>query len=147
MHICQGHQKQYLSIAHSACTQVAKVSSTCTQETKVKSEGLDVCGCKKNNKLSLNPWNACFRHHEEVCAAPGFNFMVGHCKILYFACPWCDSKGSRYPFTFLLTLKAVGMNSPVPSQRQQGLTHLMFEFPWTSKIRIWLQIKRSDNEN
>jgi hypothetical protein len=48
----------------------------------------------------------------------GFNFMVGHCEILYFACPWCDMKGSGYPFVFLPTLKAVGMNSPVPSQRQ-----------------------------
>lgn len=67
---------------------------------------------------------------------PRFNFMVGHCEIVYFACPRCDVKGSRYPFAFLLTLKAVGMNSLVPSQRQQGLTHRMLEFPQTSKISL-----------
>lgn len=45
---------------------------------------------------------------------PSFNFIVGHCEMVLFACPQCDVKGFRYPFTFLLILKAVGMASQMP---------------------------------
>lgn len=110
-------------------------------------KNLGVCACKKNNKRSPNPQDACFRHPEEVCAGRGFNFMVGHREMFCFAQPWCGTQGSRCPLTSLLTANAVDMNSPVPSQRQQGLTRLMLECPQTSRLRFWLQLRRLDNED